>query len=232
MRGIETCQRFGVEFNCLVLVNRLTGDHAQDILDFFLDRGISFLQFIPCVELDPDTGRPAEVSVTPAQYGDFLCQAFDRWLEVGPTHLSIRDFDSMVNYCVTGAHTICTFGRQCADYIVIEHRGDAYPCDFFVTPDCCLGNIMDTPIEKLAASAAKRQFARQKQRMHNSCLVCSYLDMCRGGCMKDRIPLGQQTGIPRSYLCEGYRRFFAHAQPRLTHLAADLNAQLRSGGQA
>lgn len=228
MRGIENCQRFEVEFNCLVLVNRLTSAHAHDILDFFLERGIKFLQFIPCVELDPQTGRPADFSVTPQQYGEFLCRAFDRWLEAGPANLSIRDFDSMVNYCVTGAHTICTFGRQCADYIVIEHKGDAYPCDFFVEPNLYLGNIMETPIEKLAASAAKRQFARQKKRMHNNCLVCSYLDMCRGGCLKDRIPLGQQSSTPLSYFCEGYKHFFAHAQPRLTELAAEINAQMRS----
>jgi uncharacterized protein len=228
IRGIENCQKYEVEFNCLVLVNRLTGDHAYDILDFFLERGITFLQFIPCVELDPQTGEPTDFSVTPQQYGEFLCDAFDRWLELGPTKLSIRDFDSMVNYCVTGAHTICTFGQQCADYIVIEHRGDAYPCDFFVEPDLILGNIMETPMEKLAAGAAKRQFARKKKRMHTSCLICSHLDMCRGGCMKDRIPMGNQNATPLSYFCEGYKRFFAHAQPRLAKLAAEINAQLRS----
>jgi uncharacterized protein len=226
LRGIKNCHTFQVEFNCLILVNRLTGDHAKEILDFFLEQKVQFLQFIPCVEVDPQTGEVTGFSVTPQQYGDFMCHAFDRWLEIGPTEISIRDFESMVNFYVTGQHSICTFGRQCADYIVIEHQGDAYPCDFFVEPALKLGNIFETPIDALASNGAKRRFARKKQKMHSKCLLCSHLDICRGGCMKDRLPLGNAGSTPLSYFCESYKQFFDHAKPRLAQLAATLNAQI------
>ncbi|MDI6450432.1 anaerobic sulfatase maturase [Anaerobaca lacustris] len=194
MRAIDCCKRHDVEFNTLTLINNLTAEHPDEVFDFLLDLGVRYLQFIPCVEVDPQTGQIAEFSVSPEQYGEFLCRIFDRWLAVGPDKLSIRDFDSLLSYCIGGRHTICTFDRQCSQYIVIEHSGDVFPCDFFVEPQWKLGNIVETPIQELAASAKKRAFARRKQNLNNRCLVCRHLAVCRGGCMKDRAPRGE--GVP------------------------------------
>ncbi len=186
MRAIDRCKEYQVDFNTLTLVNHLTADHPDEVFDFLIGLGVRYLQFIPCVEVDPQTGRIAEFSVAPKQYGDFLCRMFDRWMEFGPQKLSIRDFDSTLSYCISGHPTICTFDRQCSQYIVVEHSGDVFPCDFFVEPKWRLGNILETPIEQLAACAQKKAFARQKQNLSNKCLVCRHLALCRGGCMKDR----------------------------------------------
>ena len=186
--GDRPLKELRVEYNTLTLVNRLTADHPDEVFDFLIGLGIRYLQFIPCVEVDPQTGQIAEFSVTPKQYGDFQCRLFDRWMEFGPQRLSIRDFDSILSHCMSGHHTICTFDRQCSQYIVVEHTGDVFPCDFFVEPKWRLGNIFETPIEQLAACAQKKAFARQKQNLSNKCLVCRHLAVCRGGCMKDRAP--------------------------------------------
>ncbi|UCE50121.1 MAG: radical SAM protein, partial [Phycisphaerales bacterium] len=119
MRAIDNCKKYNVEFNTLTLLNAKNADHPDEIFDFLTGLGVKFLQFIPCVEVDPETGKIADFSVTPQQYGDFLCRIFDRWYEYGPLKLSIRDFDSLLSYYVTGRHTICTFDQQCSQYIVI-----------------------------------------------------------------------------------------------------------------
>jgi uncharacterized protein len=191
MRAIGCCKEHEVEFNTLTLVNHLTADHPDEVFDFLIDLGVRYLQFIPCVEADPQTGQIAEFSVSPKQYADFQCRVFDRWIQFGPQRLSIRDFDSILSYCISGHPTICTFDRQCSQYIVVEHTGDVFPCDFFVEPQWRLGNIFDTPIEQLAACAQKKTFARRKQELSNKCLVCRHLAVCRGGCMKDRAPVGR-----------------------------------------
>ena len=202
MRAIERCKEHKVEFNTLTLVNHLTADHADEVFDFLIELGVRYLQFIPCVEVDPQTGGIAEFSVSPKQYGDFLCRIFDRWTAFGPQRLSIRDFDSILSYCIGGHHTLCTFDRQCSQYIVVEHTGDVFPCDFFVEPAWRLGNILETPIEQLAACEQKKAFARKKQSITNKCLVCRHLALCRGGCMKDRVPHVAQppsAGEPRDH---------------------------------
>jgi uncharacterized protein len=194
--------------------------------------------------VDPQTGQIAAFSVTPKQYADFQCRIFDRWIQFGPQRLSIRDFDSTLSYCLSGHPTICTFDHQCSQYIVVEHTGDVFPCDFFVESKWRLGNILETPIEQLAVCAQKKTFARQKQNLANKCLVCRHLAVCRGGCMKDRVPLvgwavptNSTNRIPatngghsppyacESYFCESYRQFFDYALPRFLQVAA----QMRSG---
>ncbi len=225
VRAMRCCQRHEVEFNTLTLINNLTADHPDEIFDFLIDLGVRYMQFIPCVEMDPRTGEVADFSVSPEQYGRFLSRMFDRWMKFGVDKLSIRDFDSILSYCIEGRHSICTFDRQCSQYIVIEHTGDAFPCDFFVDPQWRLGNIMDTPIEKLAASPTKRAFARRKQNLCSKCLVCRHLAVCRGGCMKDRAPFDRDNHGRESYFCESYRPFFDYAMPRFMQVAA----QVRSG---
>ncbi|TFG48070.1 MAG: SPASM domain-containing protein [Candidatus Brocadiia bacterium] len=186
--------------------------------------GIRYLQFIPCIETDPATGKLADFSVTPEQYGRFLCRIFDRWYEYGPTKLSIRDFDSVLAYCISGKHTICTFDKLCADYIVVEHSGDCFPCDFFVDPEWRLGNILETNIGALATCKKKREFSRLKRNLCSKCLVCRHFALCRGGCMKDRSAHDSSKFDRESYLCEGYKMFFDHAMPKFMQIAATLKA--------
>jgi uncharacterized protein len=199
-------------------------EHPDKLFDFFIENGVRFLQFITCVERDRATNEILDFSITPAQYGEFLCRIFDRWLDYDPEKLSIRDFDSILSYCVAGKHTICTFGKQCSSYIVVEHNGDCFCCDFFVEPKWRLGNISQTPIEKLATGSKKKAFAHAKQNLCNKCLVCRELALCRGGCMKDRAALNNGRWDQQSYFCQSYKRFFDYAMPKFMNIAATINA--------
>lgn len=224
MKGIENCSRFDVEYNILVLLNHINVQHPDELFDFFSQLGTQYFQFVPCVEKSTEgPHQAAPFSITPQEYGKFLCRIFDRWMDFGITRLSIRMFDSMLSFLTGNPHTECTFGRRCTDYIVIEHNGDAYCCDFYVTKQTKLGNIMDSPIEELANSQLKRDFARKKTDIDNKCLMCRYLDICRGGCPKDRAMLTGTHKVP-SYFCEGYKMFFAYALPRLEMIARNIQA--------
>lgn len=225
IKAIENCKKYKVEFNTLTLLNDRNVEHPDQLFDFFIENGIRFLQFITCVERDGTTGKILDFSITPAQYGEFLCRIFDRWLDYGPEKLSIRDFDSILSYCVAGKHTICTFEKQCSSYIVVEHNGDVFPCDFFVEPKWRLGNIFQTPIEKLATGSKKKAFARTKQNLCNKCLVCRNLALCRGGCIKDRAVLNNGRWNQQSYFCQSYKRFFDYAMPKFMNIAAAINAR-------
>ena len=229
IRAIEKCKEYKVEFNTLTLLNNKSVEHPEMLFDFLVGLGVKFVQFIPCVEVDAAAGGVTDFSITPKQYSDFLCRLFDKWYDYGPQKVSIRDFDSILAYCLTGRHTICTFDKQCTQYIVIEHNGDAFCCDFFVEPRWRLGNIFEMPIEKLAASVLKRKFARNKNNLCNKCLVCRHLAICRGGCMKDRTPFDRDNFGRESYFCEGYKRFFDYAMPKFSQIAAAINAGSRPG---
>ncbi len=223
MQGIEKCKQHRVEFSALVLLSRRNVGHPDELFDFFVENGMTYLQFIPCVETDSATGDIADFAITPQQYGDFLCSLFDLWYAYGPEKVNIREFDSLVTYYVMGKHTICTYSKQCAGFVVIEHTGDAFCCEFFVEPKWHLGNILETPLKELAGSRIKRAFARDKEKLSHTCLVCSYLDICRGGCVKDRVRLGGDVSR-ESHFCRSYKQFFDHAVPKFRQIAAAIKA--------
>ena len=222
IRGIRTCQKHDVQFSALVLLNNNNVEQPDALFDFCIENDLTYLQFIPCVETNPTTGKPADFSITPKQYGDFLCRLFDLWYGYGPDKLNIREFDSLTTYYVMGKHSICTYSKQCTGFVVIEHSGDAFCCEFFVEPKWRLGNILETPLEKLAGDSNKRAFARNKQKLCDKCLVCGHLDICRGGCMKDRHRWNDKDEERESYFCESYRQFFDYTLPRFKQIAADI----------
>ena len=222
VHGIEKCKEYNVEFNTLTLLNEHNIEHPEEVFNFLIGLGVKFMQFIPCVEINPETNKIADFSIKPSQYGDFLCKIFDLWSAYGPEKVSIRDFDSILSYCLSSHHTICTYDKRCGQYIVIEHSGDAFCCDFFVEPKWRLGNILETPIEKLASSEIKRKFDRIKQNLSNKCLICRFLALCRGGCVKNRISVGNDFSGTETYFCQAYKKFFEYSMPKFLQIAANI----------
>ncbi|MBN1422555.1 MAG: anaerobic sulfatase maturase [Planctomycetes bacterium] len=220
MRGISICREYGVEFNALIVLNDRNVAHPDDLFRFVVENRFAYVQFIPCLERDPETRRRASFSVTPRQYGDFLCRLFDLWCDYGPDRLNIREFDSLTTRLVLGRHTVCTYSPECGGFLVVEHGGDAFSCEFFVGPEWRLGNIRETPIEQLAGAEARLAFARSKGIVSGRCRSCPYLEICWGGCLKDRTRLGDGSARRESYFCESYIRFFEHALPRMERIAA------------
>jgi uncharacterized protein len=224
MASIAKCREHKVQFNILTLLNNKNVQHPDEIWDFFIEQKVRYLQFVQCVERDPDTGEIADFSITPKQYADFMCRIFDRWQDHGVRKVSVRTFDSILSHCVGQGHTECTFMPKCADYIVVEHDGGVYCCDFFVEGDAYLGNIMETPIEKLASSPRKRKFNKRKREIPNKCLVCRHLDICRGGCPKDR-RMADTEFKKETFFCDSYKQIFDHTLPKLWELAAEIRSE-------
>lgn len=216
-RGIDILNRFGVQWNAMAVVNDYNGDYPLDFYRFFRDElGCRYLQFTPIVEhlpLSPKEGEPASLlpfSVSPRQWGQFLCTIFDEWVSHGDVgEMFVQIFDAtLCNWCgvVPG---VCTMAHSCGHAGVMEFNGDVYSCDHFVFPQYKLGNILKTPLVEMMYGEQQTRFGRMKQdSLPDECHQCEWLFACNGECPKNRIlPDG------RNYLCEGYRMFFQHVAP-------------------
>jgi uncharacterized protein len=86
MAGVEILKKYDVEFNTLTCVHSANERHPLEVYNFLRDEvGSRFLQFIPIVERDNDTGfqqgsRVTSRSVNGRQYGQFLIDIFDQWV--------------------------------------------------------------------------------------------------------------------------------------------------------
>lgn len=226
MQAARLLRDHGVEFNVLALVSGANVREPEAVYDFLVENDFHYLQFVPCVE-PGGRGSPAVFSITPDDYGEFLVRVFDRWERDFP-RVSIRDFDDLLLRELGRNPGTCTCSDHCADYVVVEHNGDVFACDFFVTGKWQLGNITRTPLSEIADSEVLKQFGRAKRELGPVCEACEFLKSCHGGCQKHRIVLGGETTDP-SYFCRAYRRLFAHARPRMPQLAERIGRTDPSG---
>ena len=223
LEAIAILQRYGVQFNILAMVTPKNVDDPDALYDFFLSHDLRFLQFIPCVERDPESGQMAKFSVSPEAYGSFLCRLFDRWVSNVPG-VYIRLFDELLTVYATGESPSCEFRPSCGDYLVVEHNGDLYACDFFVEPEWKLGNLMESPLAQIVGSERFAEFAARKSAYGDECRSCHYLHLCHGGCPKHRLVMGDSPSAP-NYLCSAYRQFFSHSESGFRKLAARLRQE-------
>jgi uncharacterized protein len=210
-----------VEFNILTLINDRTVKQPREIYGYLKGRGFLHQQYVPCVEFD-GAGQLRPWSITGEQWGAFLCAIFDRWMGEDVGRISVRLFDSMVEYLATGRRNACAMGTDCRQYFVVEHDGSIYPCDFFVRDDLRLGNCKVGKWRDLLASPVYRRFGLEKANWCDECHRCPWLALCHGDCPKFRPPTG--GGRAKSVLCAGWQAFYAHALPGLQGLADGIKA--------
>jgi uncharacterized protein len=78
MQSIETLQKHKVEFNCLCVLSQANVDKPRELYRFYRSLGVDNVQFIPLAEFD-QSGAPLPYTISPEQYGRFLCELFDLW---------------------------------------------------------------------------------------------------------------------------------------------------------
>ena len=219
----------GVAVNALTVVNNYSVKFPDEIYHCHKDLGFEHMQFIPCVETDPeDTGKAAPFSVSPDEYGRFLCILFDLWMSDfvnGIPTTSIRYFDSVLYNYVGMPPPECTMLPECGVYVVVEHNGDVYSCDFFVEPQWKLGNIMESRLKTMLNSGKQSDFGRLKLGLPKICRKCRWLKQCRGGCIKDRIRDPRDNNV--NHFCGAVKMFYEHADSHLQRLAEEWKEKQR-----
>ncbi len=222
-------REYGVEVNALSVVSDHAAQFPEEIYRFHKELGLPFMQFIPCVETDPaDPSRAAGFSVAPDDYGRFLIRLFDLWLTDfvdGEPTTSVRYFDSVFHAYVGLDAPDCTLMKNCGVYLVVEHNGDVFSCDFFVEPRWKLGNVLTDSLSGMLNSPVQDAFAAMKAGVPAECTTCPWLRACRGGCTKDRIRDPRDNGM--SHFCASYKMFFEHADAPLRRLASAWTSRMR-----
>lgn len=239
MRGIRLLRKHGVEWNAMAVVNDFNAGYPLEFYHFFKEMGAKYIQFVPVVErmAAHSDGRHlatlvdqecpvADFSVSPAQWGDFLCAIFDEWVrhDVGQTYVEI--FDCTLANWVGERPGICVYAKECGHAGVMEFNGDVYSCDHFVFPEYKLGNIRDRTLVEMLYGEQQRQFSCLKHAsLPKQCKECEWEFACHGECPKNRFVNDRYGNSGLNYLCSGYRHFYEHVAPYMDFMKKEFMNQ-------
>jgi len=221
--ALELLKKNKVEFNILTLVSQANVKNPLEVYRYLKNLGIKYHQYIECVEYAPD-GKLAPFAISGTEWGEFICRIFDEWYEKDRYNISVRLFDTVLTKLVDHQVIACSAGRDCRQYLVVEHNGDIYPCDFFVEPRFKLGNIMENSWEEILDSPLYEQFGKRKRAADEQCGNCQWLDLCAACCPKNR-PDFFQDAKAVSELCAGWKMFYSHTINRFKAIAEEIKHQ-------
>ncbi len=240
MQGINLLKKHGVEWNALAVVNDFNADYPLDFYRFFKEIECRYIQFTPIVErilprkdgrylaspMDAQDIPLADFSVSPAQWGDFLCAVFDEWVRNDVGEYFVQIFDATLANWIGEQPGVCSMARTCGHAGVMEYNGDVYSCDHFVFPEYKLGNIRTHTLVEMMFSERQQRFGADKRdRLPGQCRQCRYLFACNGECPKNRFATTADGEPGLNYLCEGYRKYFDHVAPYMDFMANELKHQ-------
>jgi len=212
MQGVELLQKNNVEFNILCVLSQANVEHPGELYRFFRGLGIQHIQYIPLAEFD-GLGMLQPWTITPQQYGRFLCETFDLWWP-DRKKVRIRFFDNIAEALAGMKPGNCTMHQTCDSYAVVEYNGDVFPCDFFVEKTWKLGNVTLDSFAEISRRQQRYNFAVQKTVPHPECQVCEFYSVCKGGCPKLRH--GRYKRFEDlDYFCASYKAIYAKAIPKL-----------------
>ena len=240
MQGISLLKKHRVEWNAMAVVNAYNAEHPLEFYHFFRDNGCQYLQFTPIVErlTEHEDGRTlasladdreiplADASITPEQWGNFLCTIFDDWVrhDVGKTFVEI--FDCTLANWMGVLPGICAYSKECGHAGVMEHNGDVYSCDHFVFPEYKLGNIKDQSLIDMLYGEKQQAFSRLKHTsLPRQCKECDMEFACHGECPKNRFEKDKYGEPGLNYLCQGYYQYYSHVAPYMDFMKRELLAE-------
>ena len=240
MQGISLLKKHRVEWNAMAVVNAYNAEHPLEFYHFFRDNGCQYLQFTPIVErlTEHEDGRTlasladdreiplTDASVTPQQWGNFLCTIFDDWVrhDVGKTFVEI--FDCTLANWMGVLPGICAYSKECGHAGVMEHNGDVYSCDHFVFPEYKLGNIREQSLIDMLYGEKQQAFSRLKHTsLPRQCKECDMEFACHGECPKNRFEKDKYGEQGLNYLCQGYYQYYTHVAPYMDFMKRELLAQ-------
>ena len=240
MQGIKLLKKHGIEWNAMAVVNAYNANHPLEFYRFFKENGCQFLQFTPIVErltrhedgrtlaslADKDEISLSEASVTPEQWGYFLCAIFDEWVRKDVGKIFVEIFDCTLANWMGISPGICAYSKECGHAGVMEHNGDVYSCDHFVFPEYKLGNIRDHSLIDMLYGEQQQEFSRLKHSsLPRQCKECDMEFACHGECPKNRFMKDKYGDSGLNYLCPGYYHYYQHVAPYMDYMKQELMSQ-------
>jgi uncharacterized protein len=223
VRGLRAARAAGLCVGCIATFTRPMAARWREVFDFFLAErlGMSIHAAVPALD-QPDSPQ----ALTPTQYGNLLVAILAYYIE-HRREMAVSSLDQMCRAVGCGEGRVCTFRDCLGMFLVVDPRGQIYPCQRFCgRPAYRLGQLEDRPsLADLLASPVAQRMAERERRIGEACAGCSHVSYCRGGCAYNAWAGGNAERLKDPY-CDAYRQVYDDIVRRVLHeLASEENLQ-------
>lgn len=214
--SIDLLEQYKVDYNILTVVNKRVASQIGDIYRFYKQKKFHYQQYILCLDPLQEPHGQREYAINPEQYGKFLIELFQMWYQDwrDGTQPYIRQFDNYLGIMMGYQPESCDQSGTCGIQAVVEADGSVYPCDFYMLDEYCLGNFNENRLDDINNNRTEIRFVERSAHLENKCIECTYYNLCRGGCQRNR-DLSETDGKYRNYYCESYKMFFASCKDQM-----------------
>lgn len=208
---IKLCQKFGIEFGLLSVVNpNLSGRAVYK--HFVHDLGLRHFDF-----LLPDANYNSRPIYQVEKYGEFMAEVFEEWSrENSNSPFVFIRFCVNIIECFLGRYSrIEGIGKRSPHVlplICVSNNGDLGPLDELrtcVPEEFTKANIANTTWRNFVANPFITQFLIDMNDTPVECKSCCWENLCRGGQYAHRYNDNTRSFSNKSIYCEALKIFYA-----------------------
>lgn len=172
---------------------------------FFLFR----LNFSPTADFDGN-GNLTDYSLTADEWGRFLIDIFDAWLEKDDVRVKIQLLDSFLQGLIGGGPGICVCQKDCTNFVSVDHDGSVFFCGRFLgDPEFKLGQITQQSLLDILNGQRIKEISHEISYMKPECLSCEWRNICNGGCPSHYYSASNKFKNPY-YFCKSMKMILSH----------------------
>ncbi|MCL2060810.1 MAG: SPASM domain-containing protein [Oscillospiraceae bacterium] len=146
--AVHRLKSYGINPDLLCTVTPQTAADPLGVYRALKDMGTGWVQFIPIVRRGEDgadgtSALPVAGSVSPDDYGAFLCTVFDEWISHDLGKTDVQLFAESARVLAGDEAGLCWMAPECGRVLIVERDGGVYSCDHYVYPEYKIGDISD-----------------------------------------------------------------------------------------
>lgn len=211
-------------------MGRIPGFGVLTVANPEVNGGEVYRHFVHDVKIDSvDFLLPIEShdqfdATTSRAYGQFLCDAFDAWIEDDDAFVHVRLFSNVLSFMQNGATLVDRVMEDRNKYyhlITVSSNGDIGPDDALRTVPLELFDehtISNSTLKSYESSRKIELIRFSENTLPNDCMDCAWKNICRGGAAHGRLinRFSEDRGFNnKSIICEGLQLFYSHVAARM-----------------
>ncbi len=184
--SINLLRSGNVPIGTVCVVTKTSLPHVKEIFKFFHKEGIFRMNFLPTGDFDYD-GQLSDYSLTPEEWGNFLIEIFNVWMETDDPRVKIHILDSFLQGLIGGKPNACVCRKDCTNFIAIDNQGLVFFCGRFMgNEEFLMGDITKESIYDIIDGDKSSSISQEVSRVKPECIGCNWLSICNGGCPNHR----------------------------------------------